>query len=177
MQIHRRRRRPLGWALLASGAALLLALGLFYAAQNLPEIIAVPNAWLYVLSEVALVIAFISFGTSGAVGGLGRLAFAAGAVGWLIIAVTRVTASAPGVFGTVGLTLALLGSLIGGVVVFALHALRRPARVAVLLALLLGAFYLLDTEVAVLPVALSAPLAALFGLGLVVSGALVVRGR
>jgi len=177
VQIRRRTRRPLGWALLIAGAMLLLALALFYAAQLLPAVVAVPNTWFYALSEIALVVAFISFGTSGTVGGLGRLAFAAGAAGWLIIAATRLISGAPGVFGTVGLTLALLGTLIGGVVVFALHALRRPARIAVLLTFLVGGLYLLNTEVSIVPGALSGAVAALFALGLLVSGTLVVRGR
>jgi len=177
MQIHRRTRRPLGWALLIGGAMLLLALGLYYAAQYVPTLVSVSNQWFYVLSEISLVVAFIAFGTSGAVGGLGRLAFAAGAVGWLIIAGTRLVSGAPGVLGTVGLTLALLGSLIGGVVVVALHVLRRSARLAVLVTFLLGALYLLNTEVSVVPSAVDGPLAALFGLGLVISGILVARGR
>ena len=177
MQIHRRRRRPLGWALGLAGALLLLALAVYFLVPLLPFLPPLSNQWLYVLSELALVVAFIAFGTSGAVGGLGRLAFAAGAVGWLIIAGTRLIAGSPGVFGTVGLSLALIGSVIGGVVVFALHVLRRSARLAVLVTLLLGGLYLLNTEVALLPAAFSGPLGAVFAAGLIVSGVLVARGR
>jgi hypothetical protein len=168
-----RRNRPIiGFATAVAGAAVLVAVVVARFAEA-----AVP--WLFIVSAVALVIAFAAAGASGGFDDLGRLGFAAGAVGWAIYAITRVIVNTPGIITVVALAIALLGSLIAGVAVYQRKAFAGRANDVFLLAMIVTALYLFIEIVPLswLPDAAVVLLTLLWGALLVIAGLFILQRK
>ena len=132
-----RRNRPvIGIATALAGALVLLGIVL---ARVQP---AFPFRWFFVASAIAFVVAFAAAGASGGFNDAGRLAFAAGAVGWFVYALSSVLSNLAGIITEVGVVLALIGSLVAGLVVYSRHSFGRRADSFFLLAMIFTALYL-----------------------------------
>ncbi len=166
------RRRPLvGITLLATGTFTLVALVMLYVAPG------TANWWILALSYIAIAVAQVAIGTSGVFAGPERFVFALAAVGWLIIAIASLVSSVPGILGLVAEALALLGSLIAGIIAYRSQIFTRAANVGFLVAMTITAIYVLDVIFAFLPGAASLLLAVLYTAGLLLAGILILQRR
>jgi hypothetical protein len=132
------------------------------------------DVWLTFFAYAALTIAFVVLflGRSSLIA---RLAFIVAAVGWAILAIATVATVAP--LLTIGVILALVGTVVSGIMVFARTLLSRSASVAFLVAAIAAGLLLLSELVAFLPATLGVILVAIFGIMLVVTGVLAGRRR
>ncbi|HEY1530722.1 MAG TPA: hypothetical protein VGF80_07900 [Galbitalea sp.] len=105
-----------------------------------------------------------------------RVAFIVAAVGWVLLAIASI-ASLGSAVTTIAVLLALIGTLVSGILVFARHLFNRNADLIFLITAIIAALILLATWVAFLAGTLGIILAVLFGIGLVVSGLFIQRRR
>ena len=108
--ISRSRRAAAGIAFIVAGAALLLAVLLPYANVSVP--------FLGTISYAALAAGLVILALGAVNNTIAKVALFAGALGWLILAISSVTAVLPPVVVTVGGFLAALGTLIGSIVLY-----------------------------------------------------------
>jgi hypothetical protein len=169
-----RRNRPIiGIATAVAGAAVLVGIVLAQVSS------AFPFRWLFIASAVALVVAFAAAGSSGGFNDAGRLAFAAGAVGWFVYALSSVLSNVASIITEVGVGLALIGSLVAGLVVYARHSFGTRANSFFLLAMILTAAYLLVQIVPMpwLSSVIVVLLSLLWGASLVLAGLYILQRK
>ena len=104
-----------------------------------------------------------------------RIAFIVGAVGWALLAVGSVAAL--GGVSTIAILLALIGTLVAGILVFIRHLFTRNADLVFLLMAIFAALLLLAAWVAFLGGTLGVIIAVIFGILLVASGVFIQRRR
>jgi hypothetical protein len=132
------------------------------------------DVWLIFFAYAALTIAFVVlFLRRSAL--IARVAFIVAAVGWAILAIATV-ASVSGLL-TFGIILALIGTVVAGIMVFARSLFARSASLAFLVAAIAAGLLLLSQLVTFLPSPFGEVLDAIFGLMLVVTGVLTGRRR
>jgi hypothetical protein len=165
-----RRTSPLAaWLFIVAGVLILLELLLTHvAASGLDE-------WLTFFAYVALAIAFVVLFLWRSVDLIARVAFIVAAVGWAILAIAAVA----GVGGllTLGIVLALIGTVVAGIMVFARGLFSRSASLAFLIAAILAGLLLLGELFSFLPATLVLIIGVLFGILLVATGVLASRRR
>ena len=163
------RRRVIGYSLFVAG---ILALIGTLVALILPG---TPFIWAFEISALALAVGFAAIGL--AEDGLLRLAFAAAAVGWILIAVTSVIAGSPGIPGLVGEAIALVGGVGGGVLAWRRRLFGGSADLLFLFAMCVTGLYLLFLIIATVPAVVEAVVAIIWALDLVVVATFILRRR
>jgi hypothetical protein len=156
-----------GWFFLASGVVYLLGLLFAHIAP------AVSSGWWDFFAFLLLAIGFFLL-FLWRTDLILRIAFIVAAVGWVLLAIGSV-ASLGGV-STLAIILALVGTLVAGILVFVRHLFTRNADIVFLLMAIFAALLLLATWATFLA-AISLVLAIVFGILLVVSGVLIQRRR
>jgi hypothetical protein len=161
-------RSPVGWFFLAAGVLYLLNILLAHVAPKLS------STWwdffAYALIAVAFVLLFLW-----RVSTLLRVAFIVAAVGWALLAI-GIVASLGGV-ATIAVILALVGTLVAGILVIIGHTFSRLADLVFLITAILAAILLAHTWLTALSGGVETVVAILFGVGLVISGFLIARRR
>jgi hypothetical protein len=132
------------------------------------------DVWLVFIAYAALAVAFVVLflGRSDL---LARLAFIVAAVGWAILAIAEVAGVGPLI--TIGIILALIGTVVAGIMVFVRNLFSRSASVAFLVAAIAAGLLLLSELVSFLPATLSLILEVIFGIMLIITGVLAGRRR
>ncbi len=169
-----RRNRPvIGVSTAVAGVAVLVGIVLIRVQPDFPV------RWFFIASAAALVVAFAAAGSSGGFNDAGRLAFAAGGVGWFVYALSAVLSTTASIIADVGVGLALLGSLVAGLVVYARHSFGARADSFFLLAMILTALYLLVQIVPMpwLSSVIVVLLWLLWGAALVLAGLFILQRR
>jgi hypothetical protein len=120
----------------------------------------------YLLSNLVLgagfVLMFLWFATTT----LARVAYAIAAAGWLLLALGGLVNL--GILGTLAVFIAVVGSVLAGVVVFTAHLFGREADILFLAAMIAGALNLLISQNGNVPELLKAIIVVIFGALLVV---------
>ena len=104
-----------------------------------------------------------------------RAAFIVAAVGWALLAIGSVASI--GGASIIAILLALIGTLVAGILVFMRHLFTRNADLVFLLMAIFAALLLLATWIAFLDGTLGLIIAIVFGILLVVSGLFIQRRR
>lgn len=157
-----------GWFFLASGVVYLLGL-LFN-----DVIKALTGSWWFFIAYALLAVGFFLlflWRTSIIL----RVAFIVAAIGWLLLAIGEVAAL--DTLSTVAVVLALIGTLIAGILVFMRHLFTRNADTVFLLMAIFAALLLLATWATFLGGTLGVIISIIFGILLVVSGLFIQRRR
>jgi hypothetical protein len=161
-------RSLVGWFVLAAGVLYLL--GILFSFISAPA-----SGWwnffAFALLAVGLVLLFL-WRTST----LLRVAFIVAAVGWALLAINSV-AGLGAALVTIAILLALIGTLVAGILVFLRHTFTRNADLAFLLMAIFAALLLLSVWVSFLGGTLGLIIAIIFGILLIVSGLLIQRRR
>jgi hypothetical protein len=157
------------WLFVAAGILILLELLLSHVAPGGLDV------WLLFLGYAALAVAFVVLFLRRSADLIARIAFIVAAVGWAILAIATVA----GVGGllTFGIILALIGTVVAGIMVFVRSLFWRGASVAFLVAAIVAGLLLLSELVAFLPAGVGVILDVIFGIMLVVTGVLTGRRR
>ena len=157
-----------GWFILASGIVYLL--GLLF--NNVLHVLVGPwwDFFAFALLAVGLFLLFLWRTDL-----LLRIAFVVAAVGWALLAIGSVTAL--GGLVTLALILALVGTLVAGILAFMRHLFTRNADIVFLLMAIFAALVLLAAWVGFLGGTLGVIIAVIFGILLVVSGVFIQRRR
>ncbi len=162
------RRSFVGWLFLAAGIVYLL--GLLFA----HVVTALAGPWwdffAFALLAVGFVLLFLW-----RVGIVLRIAFIVAAVGWALLAIGSVASLAG--LATLAVVLAIIGTLVAGILVAVEHTFGRSADLAFLVMAIFAALLLLATWVAFLTGTLGLIVAIIFGILLIVSGLFVERRR
>jgi hypothetical protein len=161
-------RSPVGWFLLAAGVLYLLNILLAHVAPKLSS----PwwDFFAYALLAVAFVLLFLW-----RVSTLLRVAFIVAAVGWALLAIG--TFVSLGGLATLAIILALVGTLVAGILVIIRHTFSRLADLVFLITAILAALLLGREWLTFIHGSAATVIGILFGIGLVVSGFLVARRR
>jgi hypothetical protein len=133
------------------------------------------DVWLVFFAYLALTIAFVVLFLRRGVDLIARVSFIVAAVGWALLAIATVA----GVGGllTLGVVLALIGTVVAGIIVFVRGLFSRGGSVAFLIAAILAGLLLLSGLVAFLPATLGLIVQVLFGILLIATGVLTGRRR
>ena len=157
-----------GWFFLASGIVYLL--GLLF--NNVVHVLVGPwwDFFAFALLAIGLFLLFLWRTDL-----LLRIAFIVAAVGWALLAIGSVAAL--GGLVTLAIILALIGTLVAGILVFLRHLFTRNADIVFLLMAIFAALVLLAAWVSFLGGTLGVIIAVIFGILLVVSGVFIQRRR
>jgi hypothetical protein len=136
---------------------------------------ATPGAWIVVITDAALFVAFLFLFIGRSTGMIARVFFLIAAIGWLLLAIGG--AVTLGVLLTVGVILALAGTLIGGILAFTGKIFGRTANIVFLLAAIVVAIVLFNQLVPFLGGTIAIIVVALYALLLLVSGILIAARR
>jgi hypothetical protein len=104
-----------------------------------------------------------------------RIAFIVAAVGWALLAIGSVASL--GGLATLAVILALVGTLVAGILVFIRHLFTRNADIAFLVMAIFAALVLLATWATFLGGTLGIIIAVIFGILLIVTGLFIQRRR
>jgi len=162
-------RSLVGWFVLAAGVVYLLGILFSHIATTLAS--GWWNFFAFALLAVGLFLLFL-WRTST----LLRVAFIVGAVGWALLAINSVAALGTAVV-TIATLLALIGTLVAGILAFMRHTFTRNADLAFLLMAIFAALVLLAVWATFLGGTLGLIIAIIFGILLIVSGLLIQRRR
>jgi hypothetical protein len=157
--------------LLVAIAGLLATLSFIFVIVSAPF----GGAWLGVIADAALFLAFLFLFIGRSTGLVARVFFLIAAVGWALLAIGGVVSL--GVILTVGVILALAGTLIGGILAFTGKIFGRIANIVFLLAAIVVALVLFNQLVPYLSGTLAIIVVALYALLLLVSGILIAARR
>jgi hypothetical protein len=162
-------RRPLiAYLTIIAGAVIALAalLGLLSVGSL---------SWLYPIGEIVLGASFIVIAATVSLTLLARIAFWVGGIAWVVLGLI---AFVPGLgfLGIVATVLALVGSLLAGILVFLRSTFARRGNVIYLIAMILAALILLLVLLSS-GLAFAAILTLLFGAALIVAGVFILRNR
>lgn len=133
------------------------------------------GVWLGIIADAALAIGFLFLAIGRGSGTIARLFFAIAAVGWIILTIGGLVNI--GVLLTIGVVLALIGSLISGILVFTGKIFSRLANVVFLLATIFIALVLLNQLVAYFGGPIALIVVTLYAILLLVSGILIAARR
>jgi hypothetical protein len=133
------------------------------------------SAAFYLLSNLALGIAFVLMFAWFATTTITRVAYLIAAIGWLLLAIAGLLNQ--GGIGTLGVFVAVVGSLFAGVIVFTGHVFGRQPDILFLAAMIAGALNLLLSQNGNVPGLLEAIIVVVFGALLVVSAVLMLGRR
>jgi hypothetical protein len=160
-----------GWFFLAAGVIYLL--GLLF--NNIVHVLT--GSWWDFFAFALLAIGFFLL-FLWRTGTLLRVAFIVAAVGWALLAIGEVAALGTAV-GTIATLLALIGTLVAGILVFVRHLFTRNADIAFLLLAIFAALSLLGVipGVTFLAGTIGLIFAIIFGILLVVAGLFIQRRR
>jgi hypothetical protein len=161
-------RSLVGWFFLAAGVVYLLGILFAHIAPALAS-----GWWDFFAFALIAVGMFLLFLWRSDL--LLRIAFIVAAVGWALLAIGSVAALSG--LTTFAIILALVGTLVAGILVFIRHLFTRNADVAFLLMAIFAALVLLATWVAFLGGTLGVIIAVIFGILLIVSGLMIQRRR
>jgi hypothetical protein len=161
-------RSAVGFFFLVAGVLYLLGILFSYVAPSLSS--QWWNFFAFALIAVAFLLMFLW-----RVSSLLRVAFIVAAVGWAILAIG--TIASLGAVLTVAIVLALIGTLLSGILVVARHALGRRADPVFLVFAVLATLLLLSTWVTWLGGIVETVVSVLFGVFLVAAGLAVQRRR
>jgi hypothetical protein len=162
-------RSLVGWFFVAAGVVYLLGLLFAHIAPTLAS--GWWNFFAFAFLAVGLFLLFL-WRTST----LLRVALIVAAVGWALLAIGSVAALGSAV-ETIAVLLALIGTLVAAILVFARHLFGRSADLLFLLLGIFAALLLLATWVSFLTGTLVEIVAIVFGILLVVTGFFVQRRR
>jgi hypothetical protein len=129
----------------------------------------------YLLSNLVLGVGFVLMFAWFATTTIARVAYLIAAVGWLLLALGGLVNVA--FLGTLGVFVAVVGSLFAGVIVFTGHVFGREADILFLAAMIAGALNLLISQNSNVPGVLKAIIVVVFGALLVVWAVLLLRHR
>ena len=164
-------RRPLvGWLIAIAGLAALLAFALVLVAPS------VHASWLGLIADIALTIAFVFMAIGKGAGVFVRILYAIGAVGWAILAISGFGVSL-GTVLTIGVVLALVGTLLSGIVGIIQHVYSRGANLWYLLASIFVAIVLFNVLHGFLSGVLGEIVSALYGVLLLIAGVTIALRR
>ena len=161
-------RSLVGWFFLAAGVVYLLGILFAHVATSLAS-----GWWDFFAFALLAIGMFLLFLWRTDL--LLRIAFIVGAVGWALLAIGSVAAL--GGLTTLAIILALVGTLVAGIMVILRHTFTRNADLAFLLMAIFAALVLLATWVAFLGGTLGVIIAVIFGILLIVSGLFIQRRR
>jgi hypothetical protein len=128
----------------------------------------------YLLSNLALGVGFALMFAWFASATMARVAYLIAAIGWLLLALTGLLNL--GVFGTLAVFVAVVGSVFAGVIVFTGRVFGREADILFLAAMIVGALNLLISQNSNVPEFLKAIVVVIFG-ALLVAWAALLLGR
>jgi hypothetical protein len=161
-------RSIISWLFIAGGAL-----------QILGGIIGLANAGnigaIYAISNIAIGIAFVLLMVWFAATMLARVAYLIAAVGWLLLALTSLINL--GIFGTVAIFVAIIGSVFAGVIVFSGRPFGKQADILFFAAMIVGALNLLLSQNGNVPEILKTVVVVAFGALLVLAGIWMLRRR
>ncbi len=159
-----------GWFFLASGIVYLLGLLFNDIVHSLTG-----GFWNFIAFALLAVGFFLLFLWRTSM--LLRVAFIVAAVGWALLAIGSVASL--GAVATLAVLLALIGTLVAGILVFVRHLFWRNADIAFLVMAIIAALWLLGFIgwIGVLGGTLGLILAIIFGIMLVVAGLFINRRR
>ena len=163
-------RSLVGWFFLAAGIVYLLGILFAHVATSLSS--GWWNFFAFALIAIGMFLLFLWRSDL-----LLRIAFIVAAVGWALLAIGSV-ASLSGLT-TLAIILALIGTLVAGILVFIRHLFTRNADLAFLLMAIFAALVLLAVGawVAFLGGTLGVIISIIFGILLIVSGLFIQRRR
>jgi hypothetical protein len=158
-----------GWFFLAAGLVFLIGILVTHISAT------IPSTWFSFFSFALLAVGFLLlflWRTSI----LLRVAFIVAAVGWALLALDSVVALGSAVV-TIGGVLALIGTLVSGILVFVRHLFKRNTNIVFLIMAIFGAIVLLTQLgwVASLGATLTAIIVVIFAVMLLVSGWFIQR--
>ena len=129
----------------------------------------------YLLSNLLLGAAFVLMFLWFATTTLARAGYAVAAVGWLLLALGGLVNL--GILGTLAVFIAVVGSVLAGVVVFLAHLFGREADILFLAAMIAGALNLLISQNSNVPSLLKVIIVVLFGVLLVIWAVRLLANR
>jgi hypothetical protein len=162
-------RSLVGWFFLAAGIVYLLGILFAHIATSLAS-----GWWDFFAFALIAVGMFLLFLWRTDL--LLRIAFIVAAVGWALLAIGSVAALGSAV-QTIAVLLALIGTLVAGILAFLRHMFTRNADLAFLLMAIFAALVLLAVWAAFLGGTLGLIIAIIFGILLIVSGLFIQRRR
>lgn len=157
---------------------LLIALAGLLAGISLIVVLAAsaaPGAWIGVIVDAALFLAFLFMFVGRRTPMVARVFFLIAAIGWLLLTIGGIVTL--GVLLTVGVILALGGTLIGGILAFTGKIFGRTADIVFLLAAIVVAIVLFNQLVPFLSGTIALIVFALYALLLLVAGILIAARR
>jgi len=163
-------RPVVAWLFILAGALFLLYLLIHLAVPHLV------STWFFFFADAALAIAFLFLFIGRSKSLILRAAWIVGAVGWAILAIENV-AGLGSVVSILGIILALVGSLVAGILVFLRHVFNRRADLAFLLAMIFVALDLLQAWTGFLPGVIDLIVVIVYSVLLVVTGVVLQRRR
>ncbi len=160
--ISRSRRSASGIALIVAGAAFVVGAVLPFLGFAAP--------WLYLIAYAAFAVALVILGLGAVTNVIERISLFAGAVGWLLLAISGLGLGLPAAFLTAGAILAALGTLIGAIVLYTGKELGNTSAGVFVIAALLALVFLLTYLGLFSLGALSTLLVVALGVALVITG-------
>ncbi len=158
----------------AAGIAFIVAGALFVLAVLLP-VLGVAAPWLTLLAFAAMVVGLGILGFGAVNNRVAQIALIASAVGWLILLLAGLAVGLPAGLVAFGAVLAMLGFLVGAIVIYVGKEMSNFAALIFIAAAVLAVLYLLP----LIGVAAFAPVASvvtvLMGIALIVAGVYFTR--
>jgi hypothetical protein len=136
----------------------------------------VGGVWIGIIVDAAITLGFLFLFFGKGPGMLSRLFFIIAAVGWAILTINGAGISL-GIVFTIGIVLALVGSLISGILAFGGKIFTRGANIFFLLATIFMAVVLLNLLVSFLAGTIAIIVVALYAILLLVAGILITARR
>lgn len=171
MATTRTANRPIvSWLFIVSGVVFLLGVLFSYVAKS------ASGTWVPFLAELALGIALLLLFLGKTASLVLRAAYIVAAIGWILLAISAI-ASLGSAVTTIAIYLALIGTLVAGVVGFMRHVWGRNSDLAFLIASILIALTLIDRLHGFLGGTLTTIITVLFAALLVVTGYFLLRRR
>jgi hypothetical protein len=159
-------RSIIAWLFIAGGALQVLGALIGLASAG--------NAGaIYAISNIAIGVAFVLMLVWLATSTLAKVAYLIAAIGWLLLALTSLINL--GIFGTLAVFIAIVGSVFAGVMVFSARQFGRETDIFFLAAMIVGAANLLISQNGNVPGILVTMVVVAFGVLLVVSGVWMLR--
>lgn len=165
--ISRSRRATAGIALIVAGALFLLT--------ALLPLIGVSVPWFGVLAALAMAVALVILAIGAVNNTVAKIALFAGALGWLLLAISGLGFALPAGVVTAGAVLAALGTLVGAIVLLVGREVGNDGALAFVAAAILAVIHLLGVLGVFALGAVGTAVVALLGVALVVTGWLFRR--
>ena len=157
--------------LLFALAGLLATLSIIFVLVH----VVVGGVWFGIITDAALTLAFLFLALGKGSGTIARLLFAVAAVGWAIV---TINAFVPlGFVATIGVVLALAGSLISGILAVGGKVFSRLANIAFLIAGIFIGIVLLNQLVAFLTGTVAIIVVIIYAVSILVTGLLITARR